>query len=215
MWSGLCRGESWCQRRCRRTEYLHCDPGTLQLWRTEDLRRECWLCCDQTHNCHCNNPTPKIYNFDQIYIHPRSHLCWHSCRRLRHQLHDLHRPTPPPSNTVQSDSLHWEPDYMKWTCLGDQNKSVALLFLLLFCSHRKVTDVCKLCLDPLWVLVNILRSQLWSCSLVVTVKHPLQSLSVRCLSMSLSCSLSLSSDTTAVPSSKYLRGRKSESREWK
>ena len=39
MWSGLCGGESWCQRRCRRTEYLHCDPGTLQLWRTEDLRR--------------------------------------------------------------------------------------------------------------------------------------------------------------------------------
>ena len=44
-WSGLCGGESWFQRRCRRTEHLLCDPGTLLLWRTEDLRRQlryCW-----------------------------------------------------------------------------------------------------------------------------------------------------------------------------
>ncbi|KAF7650468.1 hypothetical protein LDENG_00125760 [Lucifuga dentata] len=27
MWSGLCGGESCFQRRCRRTEYLYCDPG--------------------------------------------------------------------------------------------------------------------------------------------------------------------------------------------
>ncbi|KAF0046396.1 hypothetical protein F2P81_000029 [Scophthalmus maximus] len=44
MWSGLCGGESWCQRRCRRTEHLHCDPGTLRLWRIEDLRLECRYC---------------------------------------------------------------------------------------------------------------------------------------------------------------------------
>uniref|UniRef100_A0A0E9VB10 Uncharacterized protein n=1 Tax=Anguilla anguilla TaxID=7936 RepID=A0A0E9VB10_ANGAN len=33
MWSGLCAGGSLCQRRCRRTEFLPCDPGTLLFWR--------------------------------------------------------------------------------------------------------------------------------------------------------------------------------------
>uniref|UniRef100_A0A0E9Y240 Uncharacterized protein n=1 Tax=Anguilla anguilla TaxID=7936 RepID=A0A0E9Y240_ANGAN len=35
MWSGLCAGGSLCQRRCRRTEFLPCDPGTPLFWRRE------------------------------------------------------------------------------------------------------------------------------------------------------------------------------------
>ena len=116
-WSGLCGGESWFQRRCRRTEYLHCDPGTLQLWRTEDLRQEFGHCCNKSNNCLCYNLTSKICHWIQIHIHLSSLLCWYSCMWLLHKL--LLLSTPPPSNNVQSVSLYSGPDPSQWICLGD------------------------------------------------------------------------------------------------
>ncbi len=46
MWSGLCGWGSLCQRRCRRTEFLHCDPQTLLFY--------CWLTLQGEQSlCYC------------------------------------------------------------------------------------------------------------------------------------------------------------------
>ena len=124
----------------------------------------------------------RIYHCIQIHIHVSLLLFWYPCMWLLHQL--LLSP-PPPSNNVQSDSLYSGPnDPNKWTCLGDQNKTDLYPHMLLFCFPEIITEVCVLCLDPVWFPVNILRSQLWSVALVVAVKHPLETQSVKCLSLS-------------------------------
>uniref|UniRef100_A0A0E9VDZ0 Uncharacterized protein n=1 Tax=Anguilla anguilla TaxID=7936 RepID=A0A0E9VDZ0_ANGAN len=50
MWSGLCAGGSLCQRRCRRTEFLPCDPGTLLFWGSGGQGFRCSQHCDRNHN---------------------------------------------------------------------------------------------------------------------------------------------------------------------
>uniref|UniRef100_A0A0E9Y222 Uncharacterized protein n=2 Tax=Anguilla anguilla TaxID=7936 RepID=A0A0E9Y222_ANGAN len=50
MWSGLCAGGSLCQRCCRRTEFLPCDPGTLLLWRSGEQGFQCAHHCARKRN---------------------------------------------------------------------------------------------------------------------------------------------------------------------
>uniref|UniRef100_A0A0E9Y236 Uncharacterized protein n=1 Tax=Anguilla anguilla TaxID=7936 RepID=A0A0E9Y236_ANGAN len=50
MWSGLCAGGSLCQRRCRRTEFLPCDPGTLLFWRRGEQGFQCSQHCARKSN---------------------------------------------------------------------------------------------------------------------------------------------------------------------
>uniref|UniRef100_A0A0E9U6A2 Uncharacterized protein n=1 Tax=Anguilla anguilla TaxID=7936 RepID=A0A0E9U6A2_ANGAN len=51
MWSGLCAGGSLCQRRCRRTEFLPRDPGTLLFWRRGDQGFQFPPYCARKSNC--------------------------------------------------------------------------------------------------------------------------------------------------------------------
>jgi len=87
---------------------------------------------------------PKICHYLQIHIHSlfcwcscmrllHSLFCWCSCMRLLHQLLPLS--SPPPSNSVQSDSLYSGPDTIPWICLDEQNKTEVVSLLSLFCIY--------------------------------------------------------------------------------
>lgn len=68
-------GDSSFQRWCRSTKHLHCDPGTLLIWNTEDLRQEFGCCCTTMYKHLWKNSMPKIFHFVQIHIFSSSALC--------------------------------------------------------------------------------------------------------------------------------------------
>ena len=103
-WRGLCGGASWCQRCCRNSEYLPCDPGRLLLWRRGCQRAKLKRCYVWMY--YHSISTPKICHWIQIHIPGRSLFCWYSGMR---QLYKPSRSTPPPSNSVQSESLYSAP----------------------------------------------------------------------------------------------------------
>ncbi len=120
MWSGLCGWGSLCQIRCRRTEFLHCDPQTLLFY--------CWWTSQGDQSiCHCvwmsnwrdNRSNSRTDHYFQTHTH---HLpsCWCSYMTLIYTHHHFHS-TPVPSNSVHTHSLYTTPDNTYQICLDDQD----------------------------------------------------------------------------------------------
>ncbi len=103
MWSGLCEWRSLCQRRCRRTEFLHCDPHTLlfyRRWRPQEAQSLC--SCDRMSICSNwkeSNINSRTDHYIQMHIHHPVPSCWCSYMTL---IYPPHHSTPPPSNSVHT-----------------------------------------------------------------------------------------------------------------
>ncbi len=120
MWSGLCGWGSLCQRCCRRTEFLHCDPQTLLFscwWTSQGDQSVC--CCVWMSNwkeSRTNSRTDRYTQTHTLYFLPS---CWCSYMTLiyTHQT----RSTAAPSNCVHTHSLYTTPDNTQQICLDDQD----------------------------------------------------------------------------------------------
>ncbi len=121
MWSGLCGWGSLCQRRCRRTEFLHCDPQTLLFYWWWTLQGEQSLCyCDRMSNWRESSTNSRIDHWIQTDTHHPIPSCWCSCKTLT-LTHLYFHSTPAPSNSIQTHSLYTTPENNTEICLDDQD----------------------------------------------------------------------------------------------
>ncbi len=117
MWSGLCGWGSLCQRRCRRTEFLHCDPQTLLFccwWTSQGDQSVSY--CDRMSNWSESSANSRTDHYVQTHT---QHLpsCWCSYMTLIYP--HLHS-TAAPSNSVHTHSLYTTPETHQ-ICLDDQD----------------------------------------------------------------------------------------------
>jgi len=122
MWSGLCGWGSLCQRRCRRTEFLHCDPQTLlfSCWWTSQREQSLCYCVWMNiwRECRSNSRTDHYTQTNTLYPVPS---CWCSYMTQIYTHHQTHfHSTPAPSNSVHTHSLYTTPDTHQ-ICLDDQD----------------------------------------------------------------------------------------------
>ncbi len=120
MWSGLCGWGSLCQRRCRRTQSLRCDPQTLLFYWRHGLQEEQSQCyCARMSNSLESRTNSRTDHY--VRLHFQDHLPSFGCSYMSHLYLPLmphHQPTPPPSNSVLLHSLYTVP-WSSQICLDD------------------------------------------------------------------------------------------------
>ncbi len=115
--------------------------------RMKGLICQCCHYCDRQWVSYKNCSDSRTFDWIQTCSHFLL-SCWYLCMTLIFL--SLSRSIQPPSNSVQSDSLHKEPEDGAQISLDDQHTTAALPHMLPFCFPQTESDGCLLCLDLAW-----------------------------------------------------------------
>ncbi len=154
MWSGLCGWGSLCQRRCRRTEFLHCDPQTLLFYCWWTLQRDQSLSyCVWMSIWKEAAQTPRTDHYIQTRTQHLIPSCWCSYMTLIYT-HKPDSPATPIQLPVTASTHTLSTQHLSitnWNLSGwsgyDWTVSV-LVITLLFSDRRR--GYYSLCSDPEW-----------------------------------------------------------------
>ncbi len=109
MWSVLCGWGSLCQRCCRRTEFLHCDPQTLLFccWWASQRDQSLSYCARMSNwrECRTNSRTD---HYIQTHSHNLLPSCWCSYMTLispHFHLHSTQSPVTASTHTLSTQHL--------------------------------------------------------------------------------------------------------------